>query len=115
MTAQHTPGPWAVADIHNQSFYGNNGEAFVTSADRRICEVDCITQFKRGKGYLTQCAERDANTRLIAAAPDLLADLEAATHEVEAAIRCVTDVRTKAEMQAIVARARATIAKATGQ
>lgn len=72
-----TPGPWKVADIHANGFYGNNGEAMVSAEDRRICAVDCATAFKRGQGYTHVCAERDANARLIAAAPELVEALRA--------------------------------------
>jgi hypothetical protein len=34
--------------------------------------VDCQTPFKRGEGWQSECAVREANARLIAAAPDLL-------------------------------------------
>lgn len=68
----HTPGPWSISKIHVDGLYGNNGEAFVIAEDRRVCAVDCEATFKRGQGYLAQCDERDANARLIAAAPELL-------------------------------------------
>ena len=46
--------------------------------DRRpVARVECQAPFKRGQGHKSECAERDANARLIAAAPDLLAALEA--------------------------------------
>lgn len=51
----------------------NDGCRFVMAENRRVALVDCATDFKRGKGYQTECAERDANARLISAAPELLA------------------------------------------
>lgn len=59
----------------------NDGACPVLSADPesvspRICLVDCKTPFKRGQGYLTECAERDANARLIAESPTMAALLE---------------------------------------
>lgn len=44
--------------------------------EKRIAVVDCQTPFKRGKGHETECAERDANAKLIAAAPELLEALQ---------------------------------------
>ena len=108
MSTQHTPGPWKVANIHANGFYGNSGEAMVTAEDRRICAVDCATNFKRGHGYTHVCAERDANTRLIAAAPDMLAALTYVLPWLEAHIGQGLSAH---ELDNI----RATIAKATGE
>lgn len=38
----------------------------------RVALVDCQTPYKRGQGHRTDCATRDANAQLIAAAPMLL-------------------------------------------
>lgn len=43
----------------------NDGSAPVMVGDKRVALVDCQTDFKRGKGHLTECAERDANAELI--------------------------------------------------
>lgn len=50
---------------------------------KRIALIDCQTNYKRGEGYKTACAERDANAALFAAAPDLVKALEeiAADHK----------------------------------
>jgi hypothetical protein len=89
---KHTPGPW----VYNLYPYGdeevekrrslgiepvrmltNEGQAPIMGGpeddSRRIALVDCQVEYKRGKAHLTECAEREANARLIAAAPDLLA------------------------------------------
>ena len=55
------------------------------------------------------------SNRLIAAAPDLLEALQETTHEVEVVISLMMCDRTRAEMQAVVDKARAAIAKATGE
>jgi hypothetical protein len=83
----HTPGPWsyrqwAQSDEHIAEarsvgleptpMMGNGGERYVTGPDCRICEVVPVIQPKRGRGYGHEDAERDANARLIAAAPELL-------------------------------------------
>ena len=88
--AQHTPGPWSYqryfqggADLEQIRSLGleptrrltNDGQAFVMAASKRVALVDCQVSFKRGKGYQTDCAEREANARLIAAAPELLVAL----------------------------------------
>lgn len=52
---KHTPGPWTV---ESGSVFGHAGSARVALADR--------------KEGLIRPVERDANVRLIAAAPDLL-------------------------------------------
>jgi hypothetical protein len=93
-TVMHTPGPWHCPlfhgrpqDIEQQRKLGlspvpalmNDGARIImTDAGedtKRVALVDCQTMYKRGTGHQTECAERDANARLIAAAPDLLAAL----------------------------------------
>jgi len=59
----------------------NDGAATIMGGpedDRRpVARVECHAPFKRGQGHKSVCAERDANARLIAAAPDLLEACEA--------------------------------------
>ena len=87
---KHTPGPWrfkkyAATEASREKMkalgmnieadqlaVGNDGEAYVMSETGRIAQVDCRMEFKRGKGHLTECPEREANARLIASAPDML-------------------------------------------
>lgn len=54
----------------------NDGSVPVSDDGKNIAFVCCQTTFKRGMGYQTECEERDANARLIAAAPALLEALE---------------------------------------
>ena len=84
MKTQHTPGPWTV---DNQYIHGPDGIRFLAVAGD-------------GAGQ--------ANARLIASAPDLLASLEElfATDSIRAT--------TSASSIAAIAIARAAIAKATG-
>lgn len=102
MTRSHTPGPWTF-DVYAHSAEevehlrargltpiqncGNDGERYVMcgargSEDRfRVAVVDSrLDRVRRGKHatpYDAPDAERDANARLIAAAPDLYAALRA--------------------------------------
>lgn len=85
-----TPGPWrfqkfAHSDedmVQLQSLgmepvrlLTNDGMATVSAEDEEgskpVARVVCQTPYKRGQGYKADCAERDANARLIAAAPDM--------------------------------------------
>ena len=75
---KHTPGPWYVSQVCL-----TNGGRPITTEDGRICTVDCQTPFKRGEGWQSECDVREANARLIAAAPDLL-DLAKAYEKWEA-------------------------------
>lgn len=119
----HTPGPWtfrkfATTDEDNEMLRKmgrepirmlmNDGSAAVMAADARIGLVDCQTKFKRGEGHQAECAERDANAHLIAAAPELLAALQRMVEMVQGDVTPSLDVR-----EARLARAQAAIAKAT--
>jgi hypothetical protein len=63
-----TPGPWYVSQVG----LTNGGERPITTKNERICTVDCQTPFKRDEGWQAECEVREANARLIAAAPELL-------------------------------------------
>lgn len=98
MTDQHTPGPWI---IDGQLIYALDETG----------RVNRFTASVQG-GWITRRGERvsetelNANARLIAAAPDLLAALRAAMHVLE--YTQVTD-----SAVARYEQARAAIAKAT--
>lgn len=67
---EHTPGPWRVVHGTNvMAKRGHGGEASVAACGGYANNFD-------GGAYV---AESEANARLIAAAPDLLAALEAVT------------------------------------
>ena len=93
MTAKHTPGPWSVQD-------GDRVFGYSTGKPYSHC-------LHEGIGYKT---EREANARLIAAAPELLAALENAAN-VLAGI-ATGDLKTIGKDSPALAQARAAIAKA---
>ena len=70
-TAGHTPGPWRVDPDERDGMEYNNH--VITESGDRIC-------FMAHAGHDRQ-AEFDANARLIAAAPDLLAALQECLRE----------------------------------
>lgn len=85
-----TPGPWRSPMFHGSDetiaearAFGltpipaldNDGSRFLMADGKRIGLIDCQTKHKRGQGHKTECAERDANAHLIAAAPELYAAL----------------------------------------
>jgi hypothetical protein len=86
----HTPAPWVfrkylVSDADRALMEANgmkvpraltnDGGVPIIGPERRVAVVDAQIDYKRGKGHEVECAERDANARLIAAAPDLLSAL----------------------------------------
>lgn len=89
MSAQHTPGPWRINPCFQTMI--SNCEDGDDSAD--ICEVSEWTpEF---------WDERDANARLIAAAPELLEALEKAIHA-----RVIRDGDVVDTMRAAIAKAK---------
>jgi len=115
-----TSGPWRIASIHAQGMFLNSGAMVVTSDTDRICEVDCQADFKRGAGHAAQCSTRDANARLIAAAPTMFAALDAADEALaqftafEADARAIMGNTNFNIVQLRRAEVRAAIAKALG-
>ena len=95
----HTPGPWRVSTIGLM----NDGALPVSSDQGQIARVSAQADFPRGQGHNSECAERDANARLIAAAPDMYAALEMA--------KLWLDFDGRFDMQGI----NAALAKARGQ
>lgn len=83
---RYTPGPWHPSEI---GFLTNDGQRPIMAGRvddqerRRVALVDCQISYKRGQGYKTDCAEREANARLIAAAPALLEALTAMVEHFE--------------------------------
>jgi hypothetical protein len=104
--SKHTPAPWYAPIWHGDEKMNkradalgisrvpaltNDGSRFVITESGRVALVDCKTEYKRGKGHQTECAERDANARLIAAAPELLDALKACIKGRDDREACVTE------------------------
>lgn len=87
----HTKGPWtfrlyATDDSPEElrrlgmkpiRMLDNSAGMAISGENGRIAVVDCQASYKRGQGHATECAERDANARLIASSPDYYAGFEA--------------------------------------
>jgi len=101
--AQHTPGSWAVTgtSVHSQARNGQNW----------------ICQGPNDSPAAPPLAEREANARLIAAAPDLLAALRELIEHSYSPMSGdpATDVPLQRKHNAALAGARAAIAKAEGR
>ena len=97
----HTPGPWTVDYTdYNLRIY---------SGDLLIAEVNGSTEHIKVRGLDEETTE--ANARLIAAAPDLLATLE----QVLARVETLNLFTERGEEAKVVEQARAAIGKATGR
>lgn len=99
--SEHTPGPWRVDPEHWGDVQDANGHEICAVFD----ENDQGEQWKIGGTITATTREGWANARLIAAAPDLLAALEA-----------IMNARWRPEgmSEENADRARAAIARATG-
>lgn len=83
MSAKHTPGPWRYTqgdgrNQHNGLQVWKDGHNAVASP--RICEIKNATY----PVYQISQSEQEANARLIAAAPDLLAEAKCAVEALDA-------------------------------
>ena len=96
--SKHTPGPWVVTPHPDQ-----NVDVFA------VGEV-MDEAFQYGLSHTVCYQSAGANARLIAAAPDLLAELEMLSNVVEG---CGMAAMTEVECRLVFARA--AIAKATGE
>jgi hypothetical protein len=75
--AKHTPGPWIISEIFTEhGLTMNDGALPIMAGDERIGLVDYQGNAPTRKRYKAESAERDANARLIAAAPTMLAVLK---------------------------------------
>lgn len=113
---QHAPGPWAISPIFAElGLTMNDGSIPVMAGDDRVCVVDYRGNASTRKRYNAPSAERDANARLIATAPDLLAALTIAHEWLANAQADEPEDFTNPRLDEAVALIVAAIAKATGQ
>ena len=106
--AAHTPGPW-----HDHEHYTDNkhdGHIIAGSDGHGITR----TWHDRFDNSRRSAEKVDANVRLIAAAPELLAALEQAAAGLATCANHETDPSSKAAISEWFHNARAAIAKATG-
>lgn len=119
----HTPGPWMVDETNALGAYGvwtdyathpgHDGAGYGT----QICSV---TSLSFSLGHAERRSQRDANARLIAAAPDLLAACEDALRCLTAAVKVglnfpPDEVREIVAEHAVLKELRTAIAKAKGR
>jgi hypothetical protein len=97
---QHTPGPWRVESAGSESLISSGHWAGLATVVTHMREPDAA-----GRDRFIPTDEGEANARLIAAAPELLAALEAI-----AAIPCCHDSMPECPREL----AKAAIAKAKG-
>jgi len=106
--SKHTPGPWSLSASGLRT---NDGAIAVLhySAESQDCThiayITCQAKFKRGQGWNAECSVRDANARLIAAAPELLAVLQRAVEDASRFKKVVYEAGTFAAMNAAIDKA----------
>ena len=93
----HTPGPWSVVDGHYPGFREIKGPSFTVSIVMSATNLDFMDYVKR-----------EADARLIAAAPELLEALQLC------AAVCAGESLSKSLLIHALEKARAAITKATG-
>jgi hypothetical protein len=103
----HTPGNWTI----DHERIGPPGEPVALLCDMTAPHGATVVDWPRGDGEAVDDAENEANARLIAAAPDLLAALEA----YDQFARANDDWDDGEGMFDFILKARAAIAKATGE
>ena len=119
MISKHTPGPWKPGGRSGnlqpdscKTFQGKpyqeTTRVLATDEDGYLNGVAHVFQGEGGTGSPQALAEQDANMALICAAPDLLEALLGMVHQFE------DNEQYDEEDAAVVASARAAIAKATG-
>ena len=97
---QHTPGPWKAAmPVGNPPFVGNESRVVV----QKVGPLNGPQE------------ESEANARLIAAAPELLAVLKQALPWVEDILDSLVRVAERGAVRRLSTEIRATIAKAEGR
>ena len=107
---EHTPGPWKIERLSIGSRGGSNTCWMIGPMDA------CIYDDWRPRANGISEAENEANARLIAAAPDLLAALENIRDTIESCYIAGGWVPLDAEeMESIVEMATIAIAKAKGE
>lgn len=94
----HTPGPWHIGMRPGPIVYGPAGEQVVSLLDPLVVD-----------------SENRANAHLIAAAPDLLAALEACISAGSMIQQGKRGGEVMGQLSAAIDRARAVVAKARGQ
>ena len=99
--SKHTPGPWSLKDCGYKFIVSKTGDGYIT---RDVCRMD---------GSTMAAFAQEANARLIAAAPDLLAVVK----QMQSALsRCFgAHAPDEGDRHRALAQARAAIAKATGE
>ncbi|HFF3031961.1 TPA: hypothetical protein ACGCGJ_000431 [Stenotrophomonas maltophilia] len=97
--SKHTPGPWVVTP-HPETHVDVFG----------VGEIKDDKEFQYGLSHTFCYQNAEANARLIAAAPELLAELEMLSNIVEGC-----GMATMPEVECRLVFARAAIAKATGE
>ena len=100
MKTQHTPGPWI---MHSGMVWKDGPDVYPKG---KGLDGIPIARMDRERENGTMPCERDANARLIAAAPELLAACEA--------IAKLSDGQGYVNMCQVAGQARQAIAKATG-
>jgi len=119
MSGQHTPGPWAQGRVLStpQTQRWTAAERAASSARERRMVFASFSAMDQGRGRIrVAICEREEDARLIAAAPDMLAALQATRKVLAVAIRAAWEGATEDDVNehATIKQVDAAIAKAIG-
>lgn len=114
--SKHTPGPWEIGRpaFGEQHIYVSSGHTVRGEPVKSGRQHICVLPYEGKRGAVAYHEMFNANARLIAAAPDLLAALKDTHALLQATLLIINDPEARSIAKQQLDSNRAAIAKATG-